>query len=468
MDLKNVLITALIQAISCQGQKLIISQPRAIVGSRVELVCEQPGQGWRCDWHRDGVPALTVKKTSQTPCGVDWYIDYPANTEVICQANSGRFLLRFHKSTIELNGTIWDCKIDGSVGSNNVTISLTKEGEKKARPEVNVLINTNALVDGGNVTLTCDVSGAANVTDITWSQYWKDELIRKVNASFSSLHQFNVYGATYADEGNYTCNVTALDPSEGKIFLSGSVQILRNGPPVFKRPEHRIISAFPGQDVSLSFQYISSSNDANHTVLHNKDPQRFLTWTIGAQVTFRVNNVTLKREGFMVNFTVNNVTDLQSGTYSVKTCNDFDCATSDSIQLLISRTPHPTTPNKIASAFNFLIPLSVGCALLAVVVAGIIITLRKRSHRKSLVNGGAANIMTVAENDLYETASRINDDDVADTVNEDDVADTSVDDATFRGSVVVMQENELYEKGDDGQTVQIMDTADIYSEVRKT
>ncbi|XP_067666965.1 uncharacterized protein [Haliotis asinina] len=110
---------------------MAISKRKITVGSLVELVCEQPGQGWSCDWHRDGVPVLTVRKTSQTPCGVDWYIDYPANTEVICQPYTGRFLLRFQKSTIELNGTIWDCKIDSSVASNTVTISLTKEGEKQ-------------------------------------------------------------------------------------------------------------------------------------------------------------------------------------------------------------------------------------------------------------------------------------------------------------------------------------------------
>ncbi|XP_046546734.1 uncharacterized protein LOC124256814 isoform X2 [Haliotis rubra] len=320
-----------------------------------------------------------------------------------------------------------------------------------AQPNVHVFKKTNALVDGGNVTLICNVSGVSNVTYITWSQYWKDQLIRKVKGPFSSLHQFNVYGATYADEGNYTCNVTALVPSGRKIFLSGSEEILINGPPVFKRPDQRILSAFPGQDVILSFQYLSSSIDVNHTVLHDDVHQSISNWSSGVQVTFIVHSITLKREGFMVNFTLNNITDLQRGTYSVTTCNDFGCATSYSIQLRVS---DPTTPNMIASLFNFLITLtvSVGCVLLAGVVAGIIVTVRKRSHRKSLDNG-------VVQNDLYETSSRIND---------DDVADSSADDATFRRSVLVMQENELYEKSGEGQTVQIMDTTDIYSEVKKT
>ncbi|XP_067666989.1 uncharacterized protein [Haliotis asinina] len=133
---------------------MAISKRKITLGSLVELVCAQPGQGWRCDWHRDGEPALTVRKTSQTPCGVDWYIDYPANTKVICQANSGRFLLRFQKSTIELNGTIWDCKIDGSFGSNSVTISLTKEWEKKDTTTAEPII-THTHKDIVYVTIGC-------------------------------------------------------------------------------------------------------------------------------------------------------------------------------------------------------------------------------------------------------------------------------------------------------------------------
>ncbi|XP_046546741.1 uncharacterized protein LOC124256821 [Haliotis rubra] len=129
MELRILLFATMISFATGQVT-MAISKRKTTLGSPVELVCQQPDQGWESDWNRDGQPALTVKKTRENPCVVKWFINTPANTNVICQENSGRFLLRFNQSRIELNGTIWDCKIDDSDGSNSVTIELTEE--KKA------------------------------------------------------------------------------------------------------------------------------------------------------------------------------------------------------------------------------------------------------------------------------------------------------------------------------------------------
>ncbi|XP_046374850.2 uncharacterized protein LOC124147996 isoform X3 [Haliotis rufescens] len=429
MDLKCLLLTTLTQLISCQDRILKITPTRTTVGSPVELVCGQPTQAWRSVWNRDGQHVLTVEKTRENPCVVTWSIARPTNTTVTCQENSGRFLLKFQQTMIELNGTIWDCEIDGSVVSKSITIDLTEK--TNAQPNVNVHMKNNALRYGDNMSIVCKVSGEANVTDITWNQHWKAKFIRKVKGPFSALHQYNVTGVTYEDEGNYTCNVTAVVPREGKVFLSGSIEILIHGQPVFKSQGQRLKTVSPGQDVTLTFQYLASSIVENHTIFHNNFPQNIPSCNNSVDLTLLMHNVTLMREGFMVNITLNNVTHLERGNYSVKACNDLGCTTSYSIQLQVVSDP------TISSTFNFLIPVSVsvGCVLLAGAMAGLIITLRKRSRRRSCVNG------TATPNDRKPRG---------------------------KASSLVMQENELYEKSEELQTVQKMDTDDVYTEVKKT
>ncbi|XP_071094756.1 uncharacterized protein [Haliotis cracherodii] len=396
--------------------------------------------------------------------------------------NSGHFNLHFQQSTIELNGTIWGCKI-GKKGSNSVTIELTGEPNgppvfkpqgrrtetaSPAQPNAKVHVKNTNLLYGDNMSIVCKVSGEANVTDMTWNQHWKAKFIRKVKGPFSALHQYNVTGITYEDEGTYTCNVTAVVPREGKVFLSGSMELLIHGPPVFKSQGRRTKTTSPGQDVTLTFQYISSSVVENHTIFHNDVVvQNIPSCNNSVDLTLLMHTVKLMREGYMVNITLNNVTYLESGNYSVKTCNDLGCTTSYSIQLEFA---DPT----ISSTFNFLVSVSVSvvCVLLAGAMAGLIITLRKRSRRRSCVNGTATHnnsndentrrsdlSLVIQDNDLYETSSGNN---------AYDVTVPTVDDAVSRRSALVMQENVIYEQSNAHEAVQIVDTGDVYTEVRKT
>lgn len=104
-----------------------ISSRQTTVGSPVELVCGRPEQAWRSVWTRDGQPVLTGTRARGNPCLVKWHIDTPAHSHVSCPTRSGRFILRFQQSTVELNDTTWNCKLDGTASSNNVTIKLTEE-----------------------------------------------------------------------------------------------------------------------------------------------------------------------------------------------------------------------------------------------------------------------------------------------------------------------------------------------------
>ncbi|XP_046352978.2 uncharacterized protein LOC124132877 isoform X1 [Haliotis rufescens] len=121
----TVLLLTLVQIVTGEVT-MDISPARTTAGSQIELVCWQHQQAWESVWYRNGQNVLTVSKTSRNPCNAEWHIDTLDNTVVTCPGNSGHFNLRFQQSTIELSGTIWDCKI-GEKGSNSVTIELTGE-----------------------------------------------------------------------------------------------------------------------------------------------------------------------------------------------------------------------------------------------------------------------------------------------------------------------------------------------------